>query len=215
MKTEIDVGILEVLASKICHDLISPVGAVNNGVEILEEMGPEAGKDVTDLIAFSAAQASAKLQVFRLAYGTGGADTNLKPEDVHKAFETLLRADGKIRQEWDPHAGFFPADRPKGFCKLLACVLLLGIECLPKGGTLSVTPGKGGEILVGAAGENAGLKEKTEDALALKSDESVRQPKFIHAYTSGLLARSYGFGLSVAGTGDGFVSFGLVSPAQE
>jgi histidine phosphotransferase ChpT len=85
----IDVAMLEVLASKICHDLISPIGAVNNGVELIEDMGPDAGPEATALIAFSAQQASAKLQAFRMAYGIGGADSNIKPEDVHKAIELL------------------------------------------------------------------------------------------------------------------------------
>ena len=73
MSKQIDTHVLEILASKICHDLISPIGAVNNGVELMEEMGPDAGPEATGLIAYSAHQASAKLQVFRVAYGVGGA----------------------------------------------------------------------------------------------------------------------------------------------
>ena len=106
MSDKIDIEILEVLASKICHDLISPIGAVNNGVEILEEMGPDAGPDVTELIAYSAASASAKLKAYRLAYAAGGADINLKPEDVHEAIEGIVAKDNKIQQNWDPIALF-------------------------------------------------------------------------------------------------------------
>jgi len=72
MSVTIDTDILELMASKVCHDLISPIGAVNNGIEFLTEMGPDAGEEVTDLIAFSASQASAKLKAFRMAYGVGG-----------------------------------------------------------------------------------------------------------------------------------------------
>ncbi len=74
---------LEVLASRVCHDLISPVGAVHN-VEFLQETGIEGGADAIALIAHSAQQAAAKLQIFRLAYGAGGRDPNIKPEDVEK-----------------------------------------------------------------------------------------------------------------------------------
>ena len=67
------------VASRICHDLISPVGAINNGVEFMEEMGedPEQRKDALGLISHSASQASAKLQAFRIAYGAGGRDNNV------------------------------------------------------------------------------------------------------------------------------------------
>jgi hypothetical protein len=98
---QIDAVMLEVLASKICHDLISPIGAVNNGVELIEDMGPDAGPEATALIAFSAQQASAKLQAFRMAYGTGGADANIKPDDVFKAIELIINQDKKIKQEWN------------------------------------------------------------------------------------------------------------------
>ena len=76
---------LEALSSKICHDLISPIGAVNNGLEILEELGADAGEEVIELISFSAAQASAKLRAFRMVYGSGGSDNNLKASDAHEA----------------------------------------------------------------------------------------------------------------------------------
>src|SRR3954470_6811530 len=87
-------AVLELLASRVCHDLISPVGAVHNGVEFLQETGVEAGAEAVALIAHSAQQASAKLQIFRLAYGAGGRDPNIKPEDVKKAFASLVDADG-------------------------------------------------------------------------------------------------------------------------
>ena len=85
----ISAAVLELLASRICHDLISPVGAVNNGVEFLEEMGADAGAEAIQLIAHSARQASVRLQAFRICYGTGGRDSNIKPEDIKKAFEAL------------------------------------------------------------------------------------------------------------------------------
>ena len=101
MSNTIDTGILEILSSKICHDLISPIGAVNNGIEFLTEMGPDAGEEVTDLIAFSANQASAKLKAYRMAYGAGGADDSIKPEEVDQAIEDIISAEGKIKQDWD------------------------------------------------------------------------------------------------------------------
>jgi histidine phosphotransferase ChpT len=209
LKIEIDVGILELLSSKICHDLISPIGAINNGVEILEEMGPDADGEVAALIAFSAAQASAKLQAYRLAYGAGGADANISAEDVYNKIEALISGDKKIKQDWSPQTKPGGESPPRGFCKTMACALLLAMDCLPKGGILTVENGENGAVIIRASGENAALKEKTEAALSASGDESVRQPKFVHALLSGLIARSYGLNLAVAQTGDGFVSFSL------
>lgn len=190
--TTIDATALELLASKICHDLISPIGAVNNGIEFLEDEGPSAGKEVIDLIAFSAGQASAKLQAYRMAYGLGGADTNLRPEDVHKAIHSMIGADNKIRQEWDPHAPLGHSEYPPGFCKMLVSVLLLAVECLPKGGILSVT-GQDGKIMVRAEGENAGLRSEAENALTLTTQVENLEPRYVHPFITGIMAQKYGF----------------------
>lgn len=202
----IDSHILEVLASKICHDLISPIGAVNNGIELLEDMGPDAGPEATALISFSAQQASAKLQAYRMAYGVGGADSNVKPEDVHKAVELLISLDKKIKQEWNPSLPLGGAERPKAFCKMLICAILLGIECLPKGGTISVVPGNGVETAVIAKGENAGVRGQTAEALALRLDPNGLDPKYVHAYMTGVLAQRYGFKVDLKDSSQGFVS---------
>lgn len=206
----ISIDMLEVLASKICHDLISPIGAVNNGVELLEELGTDAGPEATSLIAFSAQQASAKLQAFRLAYGVGGADSNIKPEDVYKTIDILTAQDKKIKQEWNPNTplGINPAtgERPKGFCKILVCSILLGMECLPKGGTIAVIPGNGAETAVIAKGENAALRGQMAEALSLSLDPHGLDPKYVHAYMTGLLAAQYGLTVSLKDSGQGYVS---------
>jgi histidine phosphotransferase ChpT len=205
---QIDAVMLEVLASKICHDLISPIGAVNNGVELIEDMGPDAGPEATALIAFSAQQASAKLQAFRMAYGTGGADANIKPDDVFKAIELIINQDKKIKQEWNPNTpiGLVNDERPKGFCKMLICAILLAMECLPKGGTISVAGGSGVETAVVAKGENASLRGQTGEALSLALDLQGLDPKYVHAAMTGLLAARYGFKVTAKDSGQGFVS---------
>lgn len=131
MEALLETIVLELLASRICHDLISPVGAVNNGVEFMQEMGTDAGEEALNLIAHSAAQAAARLQAFRLAYGAGGRDPSVKPEDVHETFGELIGGDGKIKQDWNPHGNLGFAERPVGYCKMLMAGLMLAQECLP------------------------------------------------------------------------------------
>ncbi len=194
----ISAAVLELLASRICHDLISPVGAVNNGVEFLEEMGADAGKDAIDLIAHSARQASVRLQAFRLCYGAGGRDPNIKPEDIKKAFEALTEADGKIAQSWDPHANLGFSERPDGYCKILMGTMMLGAECLPKGGIIKVKAGSGEETLIFAEGQDAVVRAGVEDAMALTSDPATLDPRLVHPYAISTLAASYGLTISIS-----------------
>ena len=193
----IDIRILEILASKVCHDLISPIGAVNNGVEFMQEMGVEDAGDGLDLIAFSAQQASAKLQAYRMAYGAGGADNSIKPEDVYDAIESIVGAEDKISQDWDKDAPIGlneeTFERPTGFGKILICAMLLAMDCLPKGGSLGVTHEGDSDFTVTAKGENATFREGTHDAITLKTSSETLEPKNVHPYIMGLLAEQYNF----------------------
>lgn len=194
----ISAAVLELLASRICHDLISPVGAVNNGVEFLEEMGPDAGAEAIQLIAHSARQASVRLQAFRICYGAGGRDSNIKPEDIKKAFEALTEADGKIAQSWDPHANLGFSERPNGYCKILMGTMMLGAECLPKGGIIKVKAGTGEQTLIFAEGQDAVVRVGVEDAMALTSDPETLDPRLVHPFAISTLAASYGLTISIA-----------------
>lgn len=199
-------AIIELLASRICHDLISPVGAVANGIEFLEEVGPDAGQDAINLISYSAAQASAKLQAFRLAYGAGGRDPNLKPEDVHKTFQALIVADGKITQTWDPHApiGFDPL--PQAYCKILMCALMLATESLPKGGEITLAPGSApSQTIITAKGDGCFIRDRVNDALSRAIELDALDPRLVHPYAIGTLADYYGFAVTLEKSSDGSV----------
>ena len=206
MTTQTDTAMLELLTSKICHDLISPIGAVNNGLELLTELGPNAGPEATDLIAFSAAQASAKLQAFRMAYGAGGANSNLKAEDVLKTIGQLIRADKKITQQWDPYADLGAPQKRAGFYKILTCALMLGIESLPKGGSLGVT-GVDDSTIVTARGADAGLRGHGPETLAQRVETDALAPKDVHAAMTALMAAQYGFSVTIGKTGDDMIEF--------
>lgn len=205
--------ILELMASRICHDIISPVGAVNNGVEFLEEMGPDELEEGLSLISYSATQASAKLMAFRLAYGAGGADPNIKPEDIQKAFSSLIRGDGKVSQVWDPYGKLGPDPLPPGFCKMLMCCLMLAQEALPKGGSVSVKPGDDDDTLIIAEGENAGLRENTEEALNNSLAPDDVDPRLVHPFTVGMIGKLHNFTITVPEKSEGKVVFSLKSSA--
>ncbi|MFN3826992.1 MAG: histidine phosphotransferase family protein [Micavibrio sp.] len=195
--TAISPVVLELLASRICHDLISPVGAINNGIEFLEDMGADAGEEAIKLIAHSARQASVRLQAFRICYGAGGRDGNIKPEDIKKAFEALTEADGKVAQSWDPHADLGFSERPTGYCKILMGAMMLGAECLPKGGIIKVKAGDGEETVISAEGQDAIVRDGVEDAMAQTSDPSTLDPRLVHPFAISALAASYGLQISI------------------
>ena len=215
---QIDLHLMELLNSKICHDLISPIGAINNGLELVEELGMEAGADAVSLIGHSAHQASAKLKAYRMAYGAGGADQSIKPEDVYNAVQSLTEKDGKITQDWDAHIDLRLLEldmfeQPKAFAKIMICGFLLAIDCLPKGGTLSFSCEEPGTYKITATGEDCGPKHEMEEALKHEIAKEALEPKHIHAYVTTLLAEHYGYRLTLHEKNEGTTGFLLTIPS--
>lgn len=209
-------SVIELLASRICHDLVSPVGAINNGVEFMEEMGddPEQRKEAINLIAHSASQASAKLMAFRIAYGSGGRDSNVKPEDVQKAFSQLIAGDGKISQTWDPYGNLGPKPLPFAYCKMLMCAMMLASECLIKGGYVSVRPGEGDQTLIIAEGDGVLLRDNVEAALNQNIATDDLDPRLVHPYAISVIGEHYGYSLQVKDKRDDRITFSLDCPTS-
>src|SRR5215471_14194542 len=132
------------LCSRVCHDLISPVGAIINGLEVMEEDKDEETKTFAlELIKKSAGQASAKLQFCRLAFGAAGsAGAQIELGDAEKAARGLLE-DGKTTLVWNLPRELVAKNR----VKLLMNMLMMAAAAIPRGGRLTADP-----IPVGAAG---------------------------------------------------------------
>ncbi len=208
-------SVLELLASRICHDLVSPVGAINNGVEFMEEMGedPAQRAEALNLISHSATQASAKLMAFRIAYGAGGRDPNIKPEDVQKAFSQLISGDGKITQAWDPHGNLGPKPLPYAYCKMLMAGLMLAMETLVKGGYVMVRPGEGNQTLIVAEGKDVLLRDSVEDALKQNISTENLDPRLVHPYAISVMAEHYGYTFAIAQKSEDRITFAINCPA--
>ena len=134
--TEVSLSPLDLaayLCSRVCHDVISPVGAIANGLEVLEEDAEMSGFAM-DLIKKSAAQASAKLQFARLAFGAAGsAGAEIDLADAETVARGLL-ADSKAELSWEgPRAVM-----PKNKVKLLLNLLLTAQQAIPRGGAIQV-----------------------------------------------------------------------------
>ena len=148
MSGPIAIGALDLaalLCSRVCHDLISPVGAIVNGLEVLDEDKDEETKVFAlDLIKKSAHQASAKLQFCRIAFGAAGsAGAQIDLGDAEKVARGLL-ADDRTTIAWNLHRELLPKNR----VKLLLNMLLIAVGTIPRGGTITVDPAEGGLCLL-------------------------------------------------------------------
>lgn len=196
MSVELDPRVLELVASRICHDLVSPVGAINNGVELMQELGEDAGDEAAQLIATSAQQASIRLKCFRLCYGAAGTDKNIGFKDVREVFTDLLKA-GRVQAEFEPDLGVKFSMPPKGFFKCFLNLLILAEECCHGEGKVFVSAiegNKGMKILV--TGQRAAFREGMEQALKGETPVDDLDPRSIHAYITGKFAAWFGFGLA-------------------
>ena len=212
-ETKKNASVIELLASRICHDLVSPVGAINNGVEFIEDMGADSLEEGLSLISHSASQASAKLMAFRIVYGAGGRDPNIKPEDVQKAFSALISGDGKISQTWDPFGNLGPKPLPFAYCKMLLGSMMLGMECLVKGGYISVRPGEGNQTLIIAEGDTILLRENVEEALKQELGVEELDPRLVHPYAISVIGEHYGYTIRIKEKSETRVVFALNCPA--
>jgi histidine phosphotransferase ChpT len=188
------------LCSRLCHDLISPVGAIINGLEVMEEDKDEETKTFAlELIKRSAGQASAKLQFCRLAFGASGSvGAQIELGDAEKAARGLFE-DGKTTLAWNLPRALVAKNR----AKLLLNMLLVASATISRGGTLTADPvGEGYRIT--ARGLNARLAATTADLLAGMPAEAVNAHAIQPLYT-GILARDCGFGITARVDGDGVV----------
>jgi histidine phosphotransferase ChpT len=120
------------LCSRVCHDIISPVGAINNGLELLDEGG--ADEDAMNLIRISARNASARLQFARIAFGAAGsAGMQIDTGDAEAVAAAFLKNE-KPELEWIGARALLPKNK----VKLLLNLILIALAAIPRGGKLVV-----------------------------------------------------------------------------
>ncbi|HEX4408936.1 MAG TPA: histidine phosphotransferase family protein [Xanthobacteraceae bacterium] len=199
----VEIGALDLaalLCSRVCHDLISPVGAIVNGLEVLDEGKDEETKTFAlDLIKKSAGVASAKLQFCRLAFGAAGsAGAQIDLGDAEKVARGLLE-DSKTTITWN-----LPRElAAKNRVKLLLNMLLVATGAIPRGGSLTVGPAENGFQIM-ALGLNARVPPAAVELLSGTPTHTVDAHAIQPLYT-GILARDCGLTVSAALEGEGVV----------
>jgi len=177
------------LCSRLCHDLVSPVGAINNGLEILEEEKDASMREaVFDLITKSTQQTANKLQFFRLAFGAaGGFSAQLDLREAEKAIRVLL--DGsRIALDWQVSV----ESGSKNLIKLLLNISLVISESLIRGGTLIIKLHREGDdvaLSVEAQGQRIIIQDVVKDGLLGKVAEDQLEPRNAPAHLAACVAR--------------------------
>lgn len=121
------------LCSRVCHDIISPVGAINNGLELLDEGG--ADEDAMDLIRSSALNASVRLKFARLAFGASGSiGASIDTGEAEQAIKDFVETDGKTVINWHGARAIVPKNK----VKLLMNLFLIAFSAIPRGGEIDI-----------------------------------------------------------------------------
>ncbi len=185
------------LCSRICHDVISPVGAIINGLEVLEdEKEGEMREIALDLIKKSAAAASARLQFCRLAYGAAGSvGASIDTGDAESVTRGLVVND-RTKIVWNAARQY----APKNKVKLVLNLCLIALAAIPRGGVITVTltgEGEQMEARVEANGANARLAHGVAALIAGAPEGGAVDAHSIQAYYTGLVGRACGLEVTV------------------
>jgi histidine phosphotransferase ChpT len=189
------------LCSRVCHDVISPVGAIVNGLEVLEdEQDAEMRSFALELIKKSARTASARLQFCRLAFGAAGsAGAAIDTGDAEQVARGLL-VDERTKLEW--HAA--RVLMPKNKVKLALNLCLIAAAAIPRGGMIRITiTGEGTAMIVEASGTNARVAGHVPALLAGKPETGSVDAHGIQAYYTGLVAHACGMKLALTSSSEG------------
>jgi histidine phosphotransferase ChpT len=202
------------LCSRLCHDLLSPVGALNNGIELLaDEQDPEMRARCLELLAESARASANKLKFFRLAFGAaGGFGDEVDTTEARAAIEGLFGGEGRVQLIW-------MVDEPlmsKSALKVLLNLVLIAGDALVRGGNLTVGAerhGAGLDIVVRAEGGRIVLDPELKKALLGETGEDALAPRAAAAWLVHCLVDDGGGEVQVADQDAAVLIFGASLPA--
>jgi len=208
------VDFASLLCSRLCHDLMSPVGALNNGIELMaDEQDPEMKERCVELLADSARATANKLKFFRLAFGAGGGFADLiDANEARIALEGIFGAERRIELGWM----VAPEKLSKGAMKLLLNLAMIAGDALVRGGRLDVgaeTTGAGLEIAIRGEGPKVVLDGGIRDVLTSASSQGAEiEPRAAGAWLATALAAEAGGTIRVSEPGPEVIVIGALVP---
>lgn len=191
-----DTKLTALVASRICHDMVEPMSAIIQGLEMIKDGDGKPDPDALNLLDHGVGKAWAKLEFFRFAMAGAMAEGDSELEEGHPV-ATKLYSVLKSELVWSAPA----VKMPRPAVRVIVNLLLIANECLPRGGKVEITASKqgdGGEVIVTATGPRGKLKEATLQALNGAGEELTGHT--IQPTLTGLLARQGGVELSARET---------------
>ena len=209
------VDLASLLCSRLCHDLMSPVGALNNGIELLaDETDPEMREKCLELLAESARASANKLKFFRLAFGAGGGfGEDVDTHEAQAALEGLFGAERRIELGWM----VAETKLPKQAIKLLLNLALLAGDALVRGGRLDVgAERRAGEIelAVRAAGPRILLDPGLREMLQTGGSGEPVEPRAAGAWLAHNLVAEAGGSTRLSDVGSDALLIGANLPLK-
>jgi histidine phosphotransferase ChpT len=210
------IDLASLLCSRLCHDLLSPVGALNNGIELLsDEQDPDMRDKCLELLAESARASAAKLKFFRLAFGAaGGFGEAIDTREAHAAIEGLLTPEKRIELGW-----MIGDDKlPKDAVKLLLNLALIAGDALVRGGRLDIggeRSGRGIELVLRAEGPRILLDPTLRETLVRGSAGGAVEARAAGAWLAHGLANQCGGLIKLSDPGAEVLLIGVELPTRQ
>ena len=207
------VELASLLCSRLCHDLLSPVGALNNGIELLaDEQDPEMRERCLELLAESARASANKLKFFRLAFGAGGGfGAEIDTREAKTALEGIYGADRRTELGW-----MVADDKlPKGAVKLLLNLAMIAGDALVRGGRLDVGAERRDgalEMVIRAEGPRILLDPKLRETIAKGHSGGEVEPRAAGAWLAHALAEEAGGTIQLSDPSDAALMIGVTLP---
>ena len=209
------IDLASLLCSRLCHDLLSPVGALNNGLELMaDEQDPEMRERCLELLSESAKASANKLKFFRLAFGAGGGfGDQIDTREARAALEGLFGADKRVELGW-----MVEDDQlSKGAVKLLLNLALIAGDALVRGGRLDVGAEHGGdglELVIRAEGPRILLDPVLRETILKGGANDTVEPRAAGAWLAHELAAQGGSAIRLSDPADEVLLIGVALPAQ-
>lgn len=203
----VDMRVIGLLCSHLCHELVNPLGAVNNGIELLIDVGDDMREEALGLIESSAARTTNRVQFYRMAYGLAGESALGELAIVRELADKLL-GEGRVSLEW-PDAERNPQLQP-GWGRILLNITAMAAETLPRGGILTARVEDSGtpvRLVVTARGEPARIDDSTRPVFADDFPVESISPRNVQSYFTARLVEGFGSRLEFSETDDKEVEF--------
>ncbi|MEE9348136.1 MAG: histidine phosphotransferase family protein [Robiginitomaculum sp.] len=177
------------LCARICHDLVSPVGALGAAIEVFDDDdNMDMRDDAMDLIRSSSQQAGAKLQFLRLAFGAGGSAPGVISSEELRTLTMGVYGAAKADIVWK----VVPDGLEKSSGRLLLNLIMLAVQAVPRGGSVTVSATDQGGVTrlhLVCEGPKARLAESVSKALAGKAPEEGWDGRTVQPFYAGMIAR--------------------------